>query len=114
MKDPLEPSPDQLDRLLGLSALPQPDPWFTARTMARCRLSDPTPVRGSFFLTTRFWGRWALPCLFVLFAGGLSLQQSHRIHTLKIHHRQDKVREAFEVMARMNKDSDTSWQDSSL
>lgn len=92
----------------------QPDPWFTARTMARCRMSDPTPERVSFFGTMRFWSRFALPCLFLMFAGGLSLQQAHRHHTLKVHHRQDRVREAFEVMATMDKDSDTSWQDSSL
>ena len=94
--------------------MPQPDAWFTARTLARCRMSDPAPERVSLFRTMRFWGRFALPCFCVLFAGGFALQQSHRIHTLKIHHRQDRVREAFEVMATMNKDSDTSWQDSSL
>jgi len=114
MKSPLDPTPDPLDRLLGLSPLPQPDPWFTARTMARCRLSDPASDRVSFFRTMNFWGRFALPCLFVLFAGGITLQQAHRIHTLKVHHRQDKVREAFEVMATMDKDSDSSWQDHSL
>src|ERR1700761_2069147 len=113
MNSPLDPTPDPLDRLLGRAPLQQPDAWFTARTMARCRMSEP-PGRVSYFRTMRFWGRFALPCLFLLFAAGLSLQQAHRIHTLKVHHRQDWVREAFEVMAHMNKDSDTSWQDSSL
>jgi len=107
--------PDPLDRLLGLSPLPPTDPWFTARTMARCRLSRPAD-RWAFFRTLNFWSRWALPGLCVLFVTGLSLQQAHRIHTLAIHHQRAQVQEAFEAIASMDtSDSDTSsWQDTSL
>jgi hypothetical protein len=115
MKAPHDFPPDPLDRLLDLSPLPQPDPWFTARTMARCRLSQPADRLG-FFRSLRFWSRWALPGLCVLFVAGLSLQQAHRIHTLAIHHQQAEVQEAFEAIASMDTDSDTSssWLDSSL
>jgi hypothetical protein len=116
MKGPLESSSetDPLDQLLGLSPLPPVDPWFAARTVARCRLSDSSPERVPFFHSMNFWSRYALPGLFVLFAAGISLQQAHRIHTLKMHHRQDRVREAFQVISSMGNDSDSSWQDSSL
>jgi hypothetical protein len=112
MKAPFDPSPDPLDRLLGLSPLPPTDPWFTARTMARCRLSQP-PERFSFLRSMHFWSRGAL-ALCVLFAAALSVQQAHRIHTLAIHHQQAQVQEAFAAMASLDDDSDTSWQDSSL
>jgi hypothetical protein len=114
MKAPLDPTSDPLDRLLDLVPAPQPDPWFTARTVARCRMSDSAPEQVSFFRTMNFWSRWALPGLGVLLLTGISLQQVHRIHTLHVHHRQDRAREAFEVISSMDKDSDSSWQDSSL
>jgi len=115
MKAPHDSAPDPLDRLLGLSPLPRPDPWFAARTMARCR-SDQSADRWGFFRTLRFWSRWALPGLCVLFASGLSLQQAHRNHTLAIHHQRARVQEAFEAMATVDTDLDSSssWQDSSL
>lgn len=113
MKAPFDPSSDPLDRLLGLAPLPPTDPWFTARTMARCRLSQPSDPF-LFLRSMRFWSRGAL-AFCVLFAAGLSLQQAHRIHTLAIHHQQARVQEAFEAMASLDNDSDTSsWQDSSL
>ncbi len=113
MKAPLDPSSDPLDRLLGLSPLPETDPWFTARTMARCRLSQPED-RFSFLRSLRFWSRWVPVGLSLLFATGLCLQQAHRIHTLAIHHQQAQVQEAFEAMASLDNDSDSSWPDSSL
>jgi hypothetical protein len=114
MNAPFDPSSDPLDRLLGLSPLPRPDPWFAARTMARCRLSPPVE-RFSFLRSIHFWSRWVPVSVFVLFAAGLSLQQFHRMHTLAVHHQQAQVQEAFEAMASMDDDSDTtSWQDSSL
>ncbi len=114
MKPPYDPPSDPLDRLLGLSPLPRPDPWFAARTLARCRLSQPAE-RFSFFRSMHFWSRWVPLSLVVLFAAGLSLQQFHRVHTLAVHHQQAKVQEAFEAMASLDDDSDTpSWQDSSL
>ena len=117
MKGPIDHAEDAdlLDQVLGASPLPEPDAWFTARTLARCRTSR-TESRVSSFALARFWPRWAVLGLFVLVSGGLALQQSHRIHTLHVHH-QHRVQEAFEVMATMGKDkdsSDTSWPDSSL
>ena len=109
--------PDLLDQVLGLSPLPEPDAWFTARTLARCRTSRPEP-RVSSFALARFWPRWAMLGIFVLVSAGLTVQQTHRIHSLHVHH-QHRVQEAFEVMATMGKDkdkdsSDTTWPDSSL
>ena len=106
---------DPLDRVLGFAPLPEPDAWFTARTLARCRTSRPE-TRGSSFTLGRFWARWAVVGLFVLCAGGLGFQQAHRIHTHQVQ-QQHRVQEAFEVMATMGKDkdsTDTSWPDSSL
>jgi hypothetical protein len=117
MKGPIDHAeePDLLDQVLGASPLQEPDAWFTARTLARCRTSRPES-RGASFTLGRFWARWAVAGLFVLCAGGLGFQQAHRIHTLHVHH-QHRVQEAFEVMATMGKDkdsTDTSWPDSSL
>jgi hypothetical protein len=117
MKGPLDhdTGSDLLDRLLGVSPLPEPDAWFTARTLARVRMSQPEG-RVSSFALGRFWARWAVLGVVVLAAGGLTLQQTHRIHSLHVHH-QHRVQEAFEVMATMGKDkdsTDSSWQDSSL
>jgi hypothetical protein len=106
---------DPLDRVLGFSPLAEPDAWFTARTLARCRTSRPESRVSSFSLG-RIWARCAVVGLFVLCAGGLGYQQAHRIDTLHMHH-QHRVQEAFEVMATMGKDkdsTDSSWPDSSL
>jgi hypothetical protein len=121
MKGPFDHAADSdlLDQVLGASPLPEPDAWFTARTLARCRTSRPEPRVTSFALA-RFWPRWAMLGIVVLASAGVTLQQTHRIHSLHLH-RQHRVQEAFEVMATMGKDkdkdkdsSDTSWQDSSL
>jgi hypothetical protein len=110
---PIEPSeaPDPLDRLLGVAPLPAADAWFTARTLARCRASRPD---GRVVLSwSHFWRRWAIAGVFSLCLAGFGLQQLHRNQTLRRHH-QHSAQEAFEVISRVDNDSDSSWQDSSL
>jgi len=110
---PTEPSEDSdlLDRLLGLAPLPAPDAWFTARTLARCRMSQPDarPILS----WSRVWRSWAAAGVFTLCVAGFGVQQIHRNHTLRKHH-QHSAQEAFEVISTVSKDSDSSWQDSSL
>jgi hypothetical protein len=102
---------DLLDRVLGAAPMPEPDAWFTARTLARCRSSQPTarPAISWGYL----WRRWAVAGVFTLCLAGFGLQQLHRNHTLRIHH-QHSAQEAFEVISKVDTDSDLSWQDSSL
>ena len=102
---------DLLDRLLGLAPLPQPDPWFAARTLARCRSGRhaETPARR----WSAFLPRWAFPALAAVCVSAVGFQQAHRIHTLQSH-QQHQVQEAFEVVASMDDDSDSSTPDTSL
>jgi hypothetical protein len=102
---------DLLDRLLEAAPLPEPGPWFATRTLARClsgRDMEAASFRWNFFFT-----RWALAGVFALLLTGLGLQQVHRKHTLETH-RQQRVQEAFEVMASTGDDFDPSTQDNSL
>ena len=103
---------DPVWRLLECAPVPEPDAWFTARTLARCRHEG----RGvlSFFRFVRM-GRWA-------FGGGLGLCLAlvllvAQVHSEKVD-KQKNVQEAFEIMASIDTDSDSpsssSWQDSSL
>jgi hypothetical protein len=116
MSDPHRPtSPskdhDVLDRLLDAAPLPEPDAWFTARTLARCRSSQPTArptVSWGYF-----WRRWAVAGVFALSLSGVGLQQLHRNMTLRRHH-QHRAQEAFEVISQMDNNSESSWQESSL
>ena len=102
---------DLLDRVLGAAPLPEPDAWFTARTLARCRSSQPSaPATIS---CGSFWRRWAVLGTLALCLTGFGLQQLHRNMTLRRHH-QHSAQEAFEVISKMDNDSDSSWQDSSL
>jgi hypothetical protein len=107
-------SSDPLDRLLLRAPLAQPDGWFTARTVARCRYSEPS--RNNRFLAwTHFWPRWAIGGVFGLFLCAFTLQQVH--HSQKIHsHKQKNLQEAFEIVASMGTDSDmsTASEDSSF
>jgi hypothetical protein len=110
---PIEPSAgsDPLDRLLGRAPLAAPDAWFTARALARCRTS--APAGRPALSWSGFGRRWAVAGIFSLCLAGFGLQQIHRNHTLRRHHRHS-VQEAFEVMEKVGNDSDSSWQDSSL
>ena len=110
---------DPVWRLLARSPRPEPDAWFAARTLARCR-REGLGVNSSarFVMFARIW-RWAL-------GGGLALSMALAFTVTQIHShskkaaKQQKVQEAFEVMASIDTDSDSSsspsspWQDSSL
>ena len=97
--------------LLGRAPLPEPDAWFAARTLARCRSEVQTAVSYSRFSLA--W-RWVL-------GGGLGLCLAVGLLTAQIHSaqvdKQKNVQEAFEIMASIDNDADatpSSWQDSSL
>lgn len=97
--------------------MPQPDAWFAARTMARCRTEKAASVS-----LAHVW-RWAL-------GGGLGICLAVTLLVAQVSHvtpvpsdqasQQKNVQEAFEIMASIdNSDTDspassTSWQDSSL
>jgi hypothetical protein len=116
MNGPLRPtepseSSDPLDRVLGAAPMPEPDAWFTARTLARCRASQPDERPAVSWRLV--WRRWAVVGIFSLCLAGFGLQQLHRNHTLRRHH-QHSAQEAFEVISQVDSHSDLSWQDSSL
>jgi hypothetical protein len=104
---------DPLWRLLAQAPRLEPDAWFAARTMARCRNEG---LAGEVRAFSRIW-RWALGGgLAVMLAMALVMQ--NQVQTEKAD-KQQNVQEAFEIVASMNADSDpssspSSWQDSSL
>src|SRR5271170_4257268 len=101
---------DPVWRLLARAPRPEPDGWFAARTLARCRYEGPGVESGT-VLPARFarmW-RWAL-------GGGLALTLAAalvatlvatHIHSEKAD-KQKKVQEAFEIMASIDTDSDST------
>jgi hypothetical protein len=113
----LDPRHEAVWRLLGRAPMPQPDAWFAARTLARCRSEKESATS-----LGRVW-RWAL-------GGGLGIclavtllvsQVTQTTPVQKPNVDQHKsVQEAFEIMASIdNSDTDssassTSWQDTSL
>lgn len=109
---------DPVWRLLDRTPMPQPDAWFAARTLARCRHED---LRGEpgWIAFSRVW-RWML-------GGGLGLSLgiafvATQIRSESVTHVQQKnVQEAFAIVASLGADPDSSantgtssWQDSSL
>jgi hypothetical protein len=111
---------DPIWRLLARAPRPEPDAWFAARTLARCRhegLGMESGV-GAFVRFGRMW-RWAL-------GGGLAFSMALVLVVMQINSakvdgadNQKNVQEAFEIMASIDTDSDSSsssssWQDSSL
>jgi len=105
--------------LLARAPLPEPDAWFAARTLARCRneelgMESGATGLGRFFRWTRM-GRW-------VFGGGLGVCLAAGLLVAQMNSQkaddQKKVQEAFEIMATMDNDTDSSsspsWQDSSL
>jgi hypothetical protein len=108
---------DPVWRLLARAPRPEPDAWFAARTLARCRhegLGTESGV-GAFIGLARMW-RWAL-------GGGLALSMALVLVVTQINsekaENQKNVQEAFEIMASIDTDSDSSsssssWQDSSF
>ncbi|SRR5260221_5352671 len=118
MKADPHDTPLQLDendpvwRLLAEAPRPEPDAWFAVRTLARCRSERLRAESGAMPLV-RMW-RWAL-------GGGLGLCLAVVLVVAQIHSesmspdKQKNVQEAFEIMASVDPDSDSSsWQDSSL
>jgi hypothetical protein len=106
---------DPVWRLLARAPRPEPDAWFAARTLARCRYEGPGVESGVVSLVrfARMW-RWAL-------GGGLALTLALALVVTQIHSekadKQKNVQEAFEIMASIDTDSDSSsspWQDSSF
>jgi len=104
---------DPLWRLLAQSPRPEPDGWFAARTLVRCRGELQASSQAWFPHLAQIW-RWAL-------GGGLAVSlalvlMASQLQTEKVP-QQPKVQEAFEIMASIDTDSDssstTSWQDSS-
>jgi len=99
--------------------MPEPDAWFAARTLARCRSEKQETVS-----LTRVW-RWALGSgLGLCLAVSLLVVQVKQVAPVQAPNadQQKSVQEAFEIMASSdNSDNDTtssspttSWQDSSL
>jgi hypothetical protein len=104
--------------LLGEARMQEPDAWFAARTLARCRHAGlGTDSRDAIF--GRVW-RWALGSgLAVCLALLLFMRPQTVAPVTSASANQKSVQEAFEIMATMAPDSDSSsttasWQDSSL
>jgi hypothetical protein len=106
---------DPLWDLLGRAPRPEPDGWFAARALARCCHEGPggDAVVVGYSRLAQVW-RWAL-------GGGLAVSMAvafvvTQINSEKVDN-QKNVQEAFEIMASIDTDSDSSsssWQDSSL
>lgn len=119
--NPRNPRLDENDPVWGLLArapLPEPDAWFTTRTLARCREETPEP-KLSWTSIGRVW-RWALGGgLGVCLAVTLMMTQTppHPASTDD----QQNVQEAFEIVASVGSEpgsdtdssSSSTWQDSS-
>ena len=114
----LDPRHEAVDRLMGRAPMPQPDAWFAARTLARCRSEKQSEI--SF---ARVW-RWVLGGgLGICLAVTLLVAQVTQVAPVQTQgvDQQKSVQEAFEIIASSdNSDTDapaastTSWQDSSL
>lgn len=115
-RDDLDPRHEAVERLLGRAPLPQPDGWFTARTMARCRSEKQEAIS-----LARIWRRVLGGGLGICLAVTLVVAQVTQVAPVQTQaaDQQKNVQEAFEIMASSdNSDTDsqassTSWQDSS-
>ena len=112
--DENDPMNDPVWHLLARAPRPEPDAWFAARTLARCRHEGLRRDSGVISLA-RMW-RWAL-------GGGVALSMTLALVVTRVHSekadKQKSVQEAFEIMASIDTDSESppsssSWQDSSL
>jgi hypothetical protein len=107
---------DPLFRLLAQSPRPEPDAWFAARTLARCRHEGMSgDERTNARVLVRVW-RWAL-------GGGLAAAMAVALMVNSqpqpaATEAQSNVQDAFEIVASLDSDLDSSssssWQDSSL
>jgi hypothetical protein len=94
---------DPLWTLLGQAGTPEPDPWFTGRTLALCREARAKARR------TRTLVRWLL-------GAGVGASLAVGLITVRPSEPavpQQKVQEAFEVIASMDDSDSSAWQDSS-
>ena len=114
--DPHLDDQDPLWQLLARAPRPEPDGWFTARTLARCRRIERQLEKGWTPLG-RAW-RWVL-------GGGLGVCLAAVLMVAQVHpnppavDNQKNVQEAFEIVANLGPDTDSpstpsTWQDSSL
>jgi hypothetical protein len=111
---------DPLWRLLESAPRQEPSAWFTTSTMARCRHEVRAEKEGwlSHGVTVQIW-RWAFGGAVAL--SGILALVTHVIvlnnENAQAASNQQNVQDAFQVMASMNTDPDssssTSWQDSS-
>lgn len=107
---------DPVWHMLVESPLPEPDAWFAVRTLARCRYAGASVEPRDYFLGG-VW-RWTLGGgLGICVAVALMLAQIPAVSPSA--QKQQKVQEAFEVMANLDSpDADTSYasteSDSSL
>jgi hypothetical protein len=102
---------DAVWSLLARAPMPEPDAWFAARTLARCRTEGRVAVQRFGMIWRWAWGGGIGVCLAV----GLMVAQMHSESVDK----QKNVQEAFEIVASMDSGNDSapssaSWQDSSL
>jgi hypothetical protein len=112
--DPQLDDHDPVWQLLARAPLREPDGWFTARTLARCRQAGREMEKPLGHL----W-RWALGGGFgVCLAAILMVTQIQTRPNPPVADDEKNVQEAFEIVAAVEPDSDSSstsltWQDSS-
>jgi len=108
---------DPVWALLAKARVPEPDAWFTVRTLARCRYAG-AAAESRGLVWNRAW-RWVLgtglgACLALLLITRVPTDSSAPTN-------QQSVQEAFSILASLDTDSDSTsstpsspWQDSSL
>ena len=98
---------DPLWNLLGRASRPEADPWFAARTLARCRQARAASRR------LRLAWRSILGASVGVSLTLLLIATNHPAPSVPSH---QGVQEAFEIIASMDTDNSdsSSWQDSSL
>jgi hypothetical protein len=114
-ESPLD-SNDPVWQLLGHAPLRQPDAWFTARTLTRCRHAV-SSIEPAWIVFGRLW-RWTI-------SGGVGLSLGLALVAVQLHPQatkpaqQKNVQDAFAIVAALGPDSDSSntafssWQDPS-
>jgi hypothetical protein len=105
---------DPLWDLLGRAPRPEPDGWFATRTLARCRHEGLDDANGATRVRLAHIWRWVL-------GGGMAVAMAVGLMVAQVNSQkedqQKNVQEAFEIVASVDTDSDSSsspWQDSSL
>jgi len=114
--DPRLDDHDPVWQLLARAPRPEPDGWFAARTLARCRDAGRRMGKG-WAPIGRVW-RWALGGGFGVCLTAFLVVTQIRPNPAGVDD-QKSVQEAFEIVANVGSDSDSSsssstWQDSSL